>query len=312
MRTESIAVIGGSGFVGRHLCGALAAQGYRVRVPTRNRERAKALTLLPTVETLEADVHDVQALAAAIRGCDAVINLAGVLHDGRGRRSFAQAHVELARTVVAACRAAGVRRLLHMSALAAATDAPSAYLRSKGEAERIVRDSGLDWTLFRPSVIFGPEDNFLNLFAGLLRVFPLLPLGSPGAQFQPVYVGDVAEAFVRALTDSASHGRSHDLCGPKRYTLRELVLWTGRIIGTPRPVIGLGRGLSYCQALALELLPITLLTRDNVRSMQVPSVSDQAFPFGIRPRALEALAPAWLAARTARAQYRDFRARAGR
>lgn len=312
MSIESICVIGGSGFVGRQICERLTAAGYRLRVPTRNRERAKALFLLPTVDVVEADVHDAQALAAVICGCDAVINLVGVLHDGRGRGSFAQAHVELARTVVAACRAAGVRRLLQMSALAAATDAPSAYLRSKGEAERIVRDSGLDWTIFRPSVIFGPGDSFLNLFALLSRLMPVLALASPNAKFQPVYAGDVAEAFARALTDRRSYGCSYELCGPRRYTLRELVSWVGRVTGRPRPVIGLGATLSYCQALAMELLPVKLMTRDNLRSMQVDSVSDQVFPFGIRPRALEALAPDWLCENNPRAAYDQMRSRAGR
>ena len=312
MQITHVCVIGGSGFVGSHICQQLAARGYRVRVPTRDRERAKRLILLPTVDVVRADVHDPAALAAVISGCDAVINLVGVLHDARGPRGFAAAHVELARKLVAACRDSGVRRLLQMSAVAAAPDAPSAYLRSKGEAERIVRGSGLDWTIFRPSVIFGPEDGFLNLFAGLLRLFPVFPLGSPDAQFQPVYAGDVAAAFVHALADTGSIGRSYDLCGPRRYSLRELVQWTGRAIGCPRPVIGLSRPLSYLQAAALECLPVKLMTRDNVRSMEVASVSDSPFPFGIRPQSLEALATAWLATDTPRARYDRLRSRAGR
>lgn len=312
MPIEKICVIGGSGFVGRHLCQQLAARGYRVRVPTRERERAKALTMLPTVELMVADVHDPAALAAAVAGCDAVINLVGVLHDAGGARGFQAAHVGLANNVVAACRTGGVRRLLQMSALAAAPDAPSAYLRSKGEAERNVLGSGLDVTVFRPSVIFGPDDSFLNLFAGLLRIFPVFPLGSPKARFQPVYVGDVAAAFVYALTDITSCGRRYDLCGPQRYTLRELVAWVGRTTGCPRPIIGLNRTLSYCQAFAMELLPVKLMTRDNVRSMEVDSVCDCAFPFGIRPQALETLAPGWLVDDTPRGRYDRMRSRAGR
>lgn len=312
MPIEKICVIGGSGFVGRHLCQQLAARGYRVRVPTRERERAKALTMLPTVELVVADVHKPDVLAAVVAGCDAVINLVGVLHDAGGARGFQAAHVGLANKVVAACRAVGVRRLLQMSALAAAPDASSAYLRSKGEAERIVLGSGLDVTVFRPSVIFGPEDSFLNLFAGLLRIFPVFPLGSPKARFQPVYVGDVAAAFVHALTDITSCGRRYDLCGPQRYTLRELVAWVGRTTGCPRPIIGLNRTLSYCQAFAMELLPVKLMTRDNVRSMEVDSVCDCAFPFGIRPQALETLAPGWLVDDTPRGRYDRMRSRAGR
>lgn len=312
MQLNTICVLGGSGFVGRHVCQQLAARGYRVRVPTRDRERAKSLILLPTVDVVTANVHDPAALAAAIKGCDAVINLVGVLHDARGVHGFDAAHVELARKVVAACKANGVRRLLHMSALAAAPDAPSQYLRSKGEAERAVLAAGLDVTVFRPSVIFGPEDSFLNLFAGLARLLPVIVLACPNARFQPVFVEDVAAAFVRALDDVGTLGRSYDLCGPKRYTLRELVIYVARLTGHQRPVIGLNRPLSYCQAWAMELLPVRLMTRDNLRSMEVDSVCDCAFPLGIKPRALEAMAPAWLAVRTPRARYQRFRDTAGR
>lgn len=312
MLITTVCVIGGSGFVGRHLCQQLAAMGYRVRVPTRDRERAKPLILLPTVDVVVADVHDPASLAAVTQGCDAVINLVGVLHDGRATCGFAAAHVELARKVVAACRETGVRRLLQMSALAAAPDAPSAYLRSKGEAERIVLESGLDATVFRPSVIFGPDDSFLNLFARLAGLMPVLVLASPDARFQPVYVDDVAGVFVRALADPASWGRRYDLCGPRRYTLRELVAWVGRITGNARPIIGLNRSLSYWQAYAMELLPVKLMTRDNLRSMSIDSVCDCAFPFGLKPQALEAAAPAWLATRTPRERYQRFRNIAGR
>jgi uncharacterized protein YbjT (DUF2867 family) len=312
MQITTICVIGGSGFVGRHICQQLAAQGYRLRVPTRDRERAKALILLPTVDVVVADVQDPAALAAVVRGCDAVINLVGILHDARGKRGFDAAHVALARKVVAACHANKVRRLLQMSALAAAVDAPSAYLRSKGEAEKIVRESGLDFTIFRPSVIFGPDDSFLNLFAGLTRMLPVLALASPGPRFQPVYVDDVAAAFLRALTDMKTFGQSYELCGPQRYTLRELVAYVGRLTGHQRPIIGLNRALSYCQAYAMEWLPVKLMTRDTLRSMEIDSICDCAFPFGIKPQALEAVAPAWLAVRTPRARYQRFRNLAGR
>lgn len=312
MQITTLCVIGGAGFVGRHLCQQLAAQGYRVRVPTRDRERAKELTLLPTVDVVVADVQNPVALAAVIKGCDAVVNLVGVLHDARGKRGFDAAHVELARKVVAACHANDVRRLLQMSALAAAVDAPSAYLRSKGEAEMIVRGSGLDVTVFRPSVIFGPDDTFLNMFAFLVRALPVIALASPGARFQPVYVDDVAAAFVRALPDMKTFGQCYELCGPQRYTLRELVAYVGRITGHPRPIIGLNRTLSYFQAYTMEWLPVKLMTRDNVRSMEIDSVCDCAFPFGIKPQALEAVAPAWLAVRTPRGRYQRFRDMAGR
>lgn len=307
MIINDVCVLGGSGFVGRHICHLLAARGFRVTVPTRNRERAKALILLPTADVITADVHDRATLDAVTRGSDAVVNLIGVLHDGRGRGSFREAHVELARKVVAACRENGIRRLLHMSALNADSQGPSDYLRSKGEAEAIVRASDLDWTVFRPSVIFGREDRFLNLFAQLQRYLPVVALGSPNARFQPVFVEDVAFAYVESLMRLESFGRAYDLVGPKVYTLRQLVEYVGELTGHRRFIVGLRPRLSYVQALAMEFLPGKLLTRDNYRSMKVDSVSDSAFPFGRAPSPLEAVAPTWLAHRTPRDRYNLFR-----
>jgi NADH dehydrogenase len=316
-----VCVLGGSGFVGKHVCHALAAEGYRVQVATRDRERAKEqLILLPTVDVAVADVHEPSQLAAFLRGADAVINLVGVLHDGRGRASFQAAHVELARKVVAACRECGVTRILHMSALGADRAGPSRYQRTKGEAEAIVRESGLAWTIFRPSVIFGRGDGFLNLFARLLRLAPVVPLACPGARFQPVYVEDVASAFVKSLGDLTSAGKSYDLCGPRVYRLRELVEYVGRVTGRRRPIMGLSDSLSYLQALAMEMPPLKqilralgmLMTRDNYYSMKVDSVCGCDFPFGIVPTALEAVAPAYLGNRTPRRRYHGFRGQARR
>ncbi len=313
MEITTACVLGGSGFIGRHVCHALAAAGYRVRVATRDRERAKEqLILLPTVDVSTVDVHDPGQLAEFVNGADAVINVVGVLHDGRGSRSFQAAHVELARKVVAACRSRGIGRLLHMSSLASARDGPSRYLRSKGEGEAIVRESGLAWTIFRPSVVFGPGDSFLNLFAKVLRFSPVVALACPGARFQPVYVEDVAAAFVKGLADPGSFGRSYDLCGPRVYTLRELVDYVGAVTGRRRPVLGLNDTLSYLQALAMEFLPVKLMTRDNYYSMQVPNVCSCDFPFGIAPTALEAVAPAYLGSRTPRARYQRLRRKARR
>ncbi len=313
MEITTVCVLGGSGFIGRHVCHALAAAGYRVRVATRDRERVKEqLILLPTVDVTAANIHDPAQLATFVRGADAVINLVGVLHDGRGNRSFQAAHIELARKVVAACRERGIGRLLHMSALASARGAPSRYLRTKGEAEAIVRESGLAWTLYRPSVVFGPGDGFLNLFATVLRFSPVVALACPGARFQPVFVEDVAAAFVKGLADLGSFGKSYDLCGPRVYTLRELVEYVGTVTGRRRPVVGLNDALSYCQALAMELLPVKLMTRDNYYSMKVDNVCNCDFPFGIAPAALEAVAPSYLGRRTPRARYRGFRERGHR
>ena len=323
MKHENILVVGGSGFVGRHLVAALAARGARVTVPTRRRERAKHLILLPTVDVVELEQLDSRTLARLAAGRDAVVNLAGVLHSPRARPgeqgpnhygpAFAQTHVELAQAVVAACREAGVKRLLHMSALGADPKAPSEYLRSKGIGEQAaLAADDLEVTVFRPSVIFGPEDRFLNLFARLAAFFPVLALGSAAARFQPVYVGDVVRSFLAALESREAAGKRYDLCGPREYTLRELVELVCTITGRRRLVIGLPDGLSYLQAWMLELLPAPLLTRDNYYSMQVPSVCDCAFPFGIQPALLEAVAPSWLAPAGPRERYPQLRWKARR
>ena len=313
MEITTVAMIGGAGFVGRHICHRLAAEGYRVRVATRDRERAKdQLIFLPTVEVASVNVHDPRELAAFARGADALMNLVGVLHDGRGEGSFQAAHVELAAKAVSACREAGVRRLLHMSALQSSPGAPSRYLRSKGEAEGIVRASDLAWTIFRPSVIFGNGDSFLSLFAQLLRSLPVVFLACPNARFQPVFVEDVAACCTRSLVEPESAGQSYDLCGPRVYRLRELIELVGAVTGRRRPVIGLNDTLSYWQAYAMEWLPVKLMTRDNYRSMQLDNVCDCEFPFGIEPAALEAIAPTYLAQRTPRQRYQWMRRRARR
>lgn len=312
MEFKNVCVIGGSGFVGRHVVHRLSAEKYVVRVPTRRRERANPLILLPTVDVVEADAHSEAVLASLVRGMDAVINLAGVLHEGRGPRSFDEVHVALTRKVIAACEANGVRRYLHMSALGADANSPSKYQRSKGTGESLVRAAKLDWTIFRPSVIFGRDDRFLNLFAQLLKFLPVMFLASHGARFQPVFVEDVALAFVRSLPEQAALGQTYDLCGPRTYTLRELVQLVGRISGRPRPVVGLNDTLSYLQAFALEFAPVKLMTRDNYYSMKVDNVSNQPFPFGIVPAAVEAIVPTYLGSDSPRARYRAYRSRAGR
>jgi len=313
MARDSVVVLGGSGFVGRHVVARLVAGARRVVVPTRRRESAKHLILLPTVEVIEADVHDPAALDELLRGAAAVVNLVGIL-DPVGGDSFERVHIELARKVVAACRKAGVPRLVHMSALGAAADAPSRYQRSKAEAEAIVATSNFAWTVFRPSVIFGPGDRFLNTFARLSAALPIIVLAGAGARFQPIHVGDVAHCVVHALTTDLTAGARYDLCGPKAYTLRELVTYAGEITGAVRPVLALGPALSRLQAAALEILPGKLMSRDNLRSMQVDNVCACAFPtvFGIAPVALEAIAPQYLAPAAQRSIFDALRARSGR
>jgi NADH dehydrogenase len=306
---RTIVVTGGSGFVGRHVVARLVAGGFRVVVPTRRRAAAGHLLLLPTVDVVEADIHDAAALTRLARGAAAVINLVGILNETSGQ-SFARAHVALAKTIVAACKAAGSTRLLQMSGLNADPAGPSRYLRSKGEAEATIAASGLDWTIFQPSVIFGREDAFLNLFAKLQRVLPVMALARAEARFQPVFVGDVAECFVRALDLDATIGQRYPLCGPRVYTLRELVRYVGELAGCPRPIVALGDKLGTLQAFALECLPGTLMSRDNLASMRKDSVCSCDFPavFGLAPTALEAVVPDYLSPDAAHSPYDDFRA----
>jgi uncharacterized protein YbjT (DUF2867 family) len=310
---ESVVVIGGSGFVGRHLVPRLVTAGYRVVVLTRRRERARHLLLLPTVEVVEADAGESPQLARIAAGAAAVVNLTGIINEV-GKETFARAHIGVTQSAIDACRSAGVKRLVQMSSLNADPAGPSRYQRSKGEAEARIAASGLDWTIFQPSVIFGPEDSFLNLFAKLLRRLPVLALGSPNARFQPVYVGDVATCFVHAISDDATIGERYPLCGPTVYTLHELVRYVGEVTGAERPVLTLGPKLSKFQALALELLPGKVMSRDNLASMERDSVCNCDFPaiFGIAPTPLEVVAPAYLAPDAARSPYDDFRQHSGR
>jgi uncharacterized protein YbjT (DUF2867 family) len=308
VKVERVLVLGGSGFIGRHLVAELVRRGLKVTVPSRRRERAKHLILLPTVEVVEADIGRKGQLDRLVRGHDAVINLVGILHG-----DFVHAHVELALAAVSACRAAGVKRLLHMSALGASQDSASEYQRTKARGERAVIDAAdLTVTVFRPSVVFGPEDRFLNRFALLARFTPAFAVPCPQARFQPVYVQDVGRAFASALADPASYNRGYELGGPREYQLKELVELVCDLTGRPRLVVGLPGWVSYLQAFALEHLPGKLMTRDNYRAMATPNVTHAEFPFGIVPQPLEAVAPAWLAPTGPRERYPQLRWRARR
>jgi len=313
MAAETVLVLGGSGFVGRHLVSRLVRAGKRVVVPTRRRESARHLILLPTVDVVEGNIHDPPTLARLAAGASAVVNLVGILNES-GRDTFARAHTELAQKIVAACRAAGVHRFVQMSALNADPEGPSRYLRSKGEAEAAIVASGLDWTIFEPSVIFGPEDRFLNLFATLERYLPVMAIAAAQTRFQPVFVGDVAHCFDHALADDATIGQKYPLCGPDVYTLRELVAFVGKLTGHERPIVALPTALGRLQARVLELLPGTPMSRDNLASMRKDSVCGCAFPpgFGIVPAALAAVAPTYLGPEAAKSRYDAYRSQVGR
>ncbi len=319
MKPRKVLLIGGSGFVGGWIANRLYELNIRVTIPTRRRDHCKKLTLLPNVDTVQAVINNPENLLALMQGVDAVINLVGILHDRDssqpyGKR-FGAAHVELPGKIIAAMKQAGVRRLLHMSALGAAASAPSAYLRSKGAGEAVVLGSAkdLDVTLFRPSVIFGQNDAFLNMFARLLRLFPVLPIASGNTRFQPVYVGDVAEAFVDALSNTATVGKVYELCGPNTYTLHELAEYTARMIGKRRQVIDLPGPLAKVQATLLGWLPNPPMSPDNLRSLQVDSVTEglRNYP-GWQPRSLEAVAPSYLSAVKLKQRLDTYRCRAGR
>ncbi len=320
MNIREILLIGGTGFVGSHLAHVLASRGVRVTIPTRHRARAAHLLLLPTVDVVQADVHDTQTLAALMRGKDAVINLVGVLHSRPGTPygpDFARAHVELPGKIVTACHMTGVRRLIHVSALKAGKDAPSEYLRSKAAGEAAIKSLNGEWTLLQPSVIFGAGDSFLNLFACLLKTFPVLPLAGANARFQPVFVEDVAQIIADLIDDEASHRQTFEVCGPRVYTLRRLVEYVGELTGHSRPIINLPPPLAWLQAAVLEHLPGRLMSRDNLASMRVDNVSfgqPQPAIHGVsrQPTALESVAPSWLGNHLPRSRFGSFRAHARR
>jgi len=319
MELKKVLLIGGGGFVGGWVASRLSERGIRVIVPTRRRERNKPLIMLPTVYTVQADVHDEKVLASLMDDVDAVINLAGILHDSNsaqpyGKR-FAAAHVELPKQIVAAMKQTGVRRLVHLSALKAAVDAPAAYLRSKAAGEAVVLGaaSELDVTVLRPSVIFGPGDAFLSTFATLLKLFPVLPIAGGQARLQPVYVGDVADVVSACLADDKTFGQTYELCGPTTYTLRELIDYVGKLSGRHRCVINLPAPLAYAQASLLSLLPNPPMTPDELRMLQVDSVTDGRANFpGWQPRALEAVAPTYLSPVKLSRRLDGYRRRAGR
>ncbi len=299
LKMKKILVLGGSGFVGRSLCEQLVRRfpGLHLVVPTRRVAHAGHLRMLPGVEIVPANVHDAATLVALARECDGVVNLVAILH-GRAAE-FDAVHRGLPEALARAMHGAGVKRLVHVSALGAAHYAPSHYLRSKAAGEDALLTAQLSVTLLRPSVIFGEHDRLLNLFAKLQAYAPVLPLAASHVHFQPVWVEDVAEAIVKTLADAQWAGRTLECAGPQVMTLSDLVRLAGRLAGHERPQIALPDWAARVQAFVLERLPgPPLMTRDNLDSMRVPSVATGRLPgladLGITPAAVAAVAGGYL------------------
>lgn len=317
----NLLVLGATGFVGQSVCEKLVERsaggggGGRIRIATRRVARARHLQLLPTAEIAEGDVHDEAALARMLRDTEAVINLVAILHGSE--TEFERVHARFPDRLAAACVRAGVRRVVHVSALGAAADAPSRYLRSKARGEAALGAADLDLTVLRPSVVFGERDRFLNLFASLQSVFPVMPLAGAGARFQPVWVEDLARAVVRSLDDRSTIAMTIECCGPRQYTLQQLVEAAGTWSGSRRPVFALPAPLGRLQAWLMEWAPgRTFMSRDNLDSMRSASVASGKLPgldrLGIEATPLESVAPRYLGHASGEARLEAWRSRARR
>ncbi len=304
---KNVLILGGTGFVGAHVCEKLVRAGFGVTVATRRRSNARNVQHLPGLTVQELDVHDAAALARCAAGHDAVVNLVAILHGSQA--AFDKVHVELPQKLAAACASAGVSQLVHVSALGANAQKPGAlpsmYLRSKslGEAMLLASCSQLALTILRPSVIFGAGDKFLNLFASLQKVFPFMPLAGAGARFQPVWVEDVAAAVVKSLERNGTGAQTIEACGPEVFTLKQLVELSATLAGVNRgegrPVIALPQWAGALQARLMEFKPgEPLMSRDNLDSMRVPNVATPGMPglesLGIQPAALKGVARDYL------------------
>ena len=314
-RPLNVCVLGGTGFVGTELVTRLVRAGHNVRVPSRRMANGNHLRVLPTAELVIANIHDTRSLGRLFAGMDAVVNLVGILND-QGKATFRRVHVELATRVIDAMRAQRVRRLLHMSAMAAGATAPSQYLRSKAEAEAQVRVAAttIDSTAFRPSVIFGAHDSLTNRFAGLLKMSGgVLPLARPKARFAPVYVGDVAEAFMRALGDRSTIGKSFELCGPEVMTLEDIVRLTAKAAGLPCHILRLPDFVAALQGTLMGMLPGKPFSRDNYRSLTIDSVCKQngLATLGIQPARMEAVISGYLGEHSFQQQLDLYRRSSG-
>ena len=296
-----VTIVGGSGFLGRYIVQELVATGTRVRVAVRRPNAAmflKPLGQVGQIQLIAADVRDERQIAAAMHGADAAVNLVGILAEARGR-SFADIHAEGAATVARVAAGAGVRALVHVSAIGADAASHSAYGRSKAAGEAAVRAAFPAATILRPSLVFGPEDAFMNRFAALARVAPLMPVVAGNTRFQPVHVVDVARAVVGALENPARFGGAvFELGGPKVYTFRELLVWIMREIRVDKRLVDVPPVVAKLMARAGDILPGLPMTSDQYAMLQRDNVVGVGAPgleaFGIRPTPLEAIAPAYL------------------
>jgi len=316
---RKICLLGGTGFLGQQLINQLVKQKWLVKVLTRRREQHRDLLVLPSVELITSNIYDLEQLKAQISDCDAVVNLVGILNEtGNDGAGFRKAHLELTQTVIQACQATNVTRLLHISALNAdAEQGTSHYLRTKGEAEDLVhRAEGLQVTSFRPSVIFGEHDSFFNRFAQLLQVpSPIFMLPSGNAKFAPVWVNDVVAAMLLALEHPQHQGKRYNLCGPKIYTLKELVAYTAKMMGVKRSIIPLSNRTSSWAARIMELIPGKPYSTDNYNSAKLDSVcgdNNHLLELGITPHSIESIMPKYFKPSDIRASYPQFRHQARR
>jgi len=296
MSNNRITLLGGTGFVGTALSCRLAQRFDEVVLLTRHSQRSRSLRILSNVHTVQTDIHDEKQLKEALAGSSVVVNLVGILNSAgkNANNSFTGAHADLTKNVLNACQSLGIKRYLHMSALNADADKGSSeYLRSKGVAEIMVRNTkGLNWTIFQPSVIFGEQDSFFNRFAGLLTSLPVFPLACPDSKMAPVYVGDVVNAMEASLNAADSVHQTVQLCGPEEYSLQELVEFTASTAGLKRKIIRLPDGISRLQARVMEFVPGKPFSQDNYLSLQTDAVCGENCEK--QPTSIQAIVPTYI------------------
>jgi NADH dehydrogenase len=304
---QKICLVGGSGFLGTELAGQLISKGKSVRVLSRDLRKTKSLRVVPSIDVKQVDPYDTASLTQAIEGYDVVINLVGILNTSVGRGgTFEEAHVNLASNLVEACDAAGITRVIQISSLKADTEnGPSEYLRSKGRAVDILKNSKLDLTVFCPSVIFGNGDGLFTRFANLLHAMPFMPLACADAKFAPVYVGDVAGSVVDAIDNQETIGQSYNLCGPDTMTLQEIVEYTAEVLEIKRSIISLPDGIAKIQAFVMELVPGKPFSRDNYQSLQVDSVCENCD--NPMPTSVKKIVPTYLGKMNRQSRLQHYR-----